>query len=104
MDWAKYGNIIFIVLMLGMFYLIIFLPESKRRKKFNKMISDLKVNDEVMTKGGIIGKIITVKDEYIVLESGPDRARIKLNKNGISNVYAKESSNSDNVEVEKKDK
>jgi preprotein translocase subunit YajC len=101
---AKYGNIIFIVLMLGMFYLIIFLPESKRKKKYNQMMSALKVNDEVMTKGGIIGKIITIKDEYIILESGPDRARIKMNKNGISTVFAKESNDSDNVEVEKKDK
>lgn len=102
---AQYGNIIFIVLMLGMFYLIIFLPESKRKKKYNKMMSDLRVNDEVMTKGGIMGKIITIKDEYIILESGPDRARIKMSKNGISTVFAKETNDSDNVEVEeKKDK
>ena len=42
-----------------------------------------------MTKGGIMGKIVNVQDDFIVLESGPDKARIKLSKNGISTVIDK---------------
>jgi preprotein translocase subunit YajC len=60
------------------------------------MISNLKVNDEVMTRGGIIGKIINIQDNYIILETGPDRVRIKLDKNGISNVL--NTNNEDNQE------
>ena len=74
------------IVMLGLFYLIIFVPESKRKKKFAAMLNDLKVNDEVMTRGGIIGKIINIQDNYIILQTGPERCRIKLDKNGVSSV------------------
>lgn len=74
------------ILMLAVFYLIIFIPENKRKKKYNSMLAALKLNDEVLTKGGIMGKIVNIKDDFVILETGPDRARIKLTKNGISNV------------------
>lgn len=77
-----------LVLMIGMFYLVVFLPESKRKKKYNAMIEALKVNDEVMTRGGIIGKITSIQDDHILLQTGPDRARLKVSKNGIANVIA----------------
>lgn len=72
--------------MIGLFYLFIFLPESKRKKKYSNLLNSLKVNDEIMTRGGIIGKLINIQDKYVILETGPDRARIKLDKNGISHV------------------
>jgi preprotein translocase subunit YajC len=75
-----------IILMLGLFYLVVFIPENKRKKKYAALLTNLKVNDEIMTKGGIMGKIINLQEDHIILESGPDRARIKLSKNGISSV------------------
>jgi preprotein translocase subunit YajC len=72
--------------MIGMFYLVVFLPESKRKKKYNAMLSALKVNDEVMTRGGLIGKITSIQEDHILLQTGPDRARLKVSKNGIANV------------------
>jgi preprotein translocase subunit YajC len=74
------------ILMIGLFYLFIFVPENKRKKKYSNMQSSLKVNDEIMTRGGIIGKLINIQDKFVILETGPDRARIKLDKNGISHV------------------
>ena len=75
-----------IILMLVVFYLVVFIPENKRKKKYAALLNNLKVNDEIMTKGGIMGKIINIQDDHIILESGPDRARIKLSKNGIGSV------------------
>jgi len=75
-----------IILMLVVFYLVVFIPENKRKKRYAALLNNLKVNDEVMTKGGIMGKIINIHDEYIILESGPDRTRIKLGKSGIGTV------------------
>ncbi len=72
--------------MLGIFYLIVFLPESRRKKKYNSMLSAVKVNDEIVTRGGIMGKIVSIQDDYIIVQTGPDRARIKLAKSSISNV------------------
>jgi preprotein translocase subunit YajC len=79
------------ILMIGLFYLFIFVPENKRKKKYSSMLNSLKVNDEIMTRGGIIGKITNIQDKYVVLETGPDKMRIKLDKNGISHVIVSNS-------------
>lgn len=81
-------EIIYIVLMLGVFYLIVFLPENKRKKKYNSMLTSIKVNDEVVTRGGIIGKIVNIHDDFVIIQSGPDKARFKLSKNGISSIIS----------------
>lgn len=75
-----------IIGMLVVFYLVIFIPESRRKKKYTNMLNDLKVNDEIVTKGGIVGKIVNLQDDFMIIQSGPDRARIKVLKNGISHV------------------
>lgn len=80
------SSIVPFLLMIGLFYLFIFVPENKRKKKYSSMLTNLKVNDEIMTRGGVIGKVINIQEKHIILETGPDRVRIKLDKNGISNV------------------
>jgi preprotein translocase subunit YajC len=77
---------IYFIIMIALFYLFIFVPENKRKKKYSSMLSNLKVNDEISSRGGIIGKIINIQDKFVILETGPDRVRIKLDKNGISYV------------------
>ena len=72
------------------FYLVLLLPEKKRKKQYMQMLDNLQVNDEIMTRGGIIGKIISLDGENMVLESGPDRARLKMTKNPIANKIYKE--------------
>ncbi len=78
------------VAVLVLFYVMIFIPEKKRKKQYNDMLSSLKVNDEIMSKGGIMGKVINIQDDYIILETGPERARIKLAKMGIGQVVTNE--------------
>lgn len=95
-------NLIFsILLMLVMFYLLIFVPGNRRKKKYSAMINALKLNDEVITKGGIVGKITSIEDDYILLQTGPDRARIKLSKQGIAQVISE--SQTESKPVEKKE-
>lgn len=77
------------VLMIGLMYLMVFLPEKKRKKKYQQMLDSLNVNDEVMTRGGVVGKIINIKDDYVILESGPDKTRLKFTKNAIGDVVSK---------------
>lgn len=72
------------------FYLVLLLPEKKRKKQYMQMLDNLQVNDEIMTRGGIIWKIISLDGENMVLESGPDRARLKMTKNAIANKIYKE--------------
>ncbi|MCY6483617.1 preprotein translocase subunit YajC [Clostridium aestuarii] len=81
------STIIPFVLMIAIFYIIILVPEKKRKKKYAAMVEGLRVNDKIMTKGGIIGKITRIHDDFVVLESGPDKSKIKLSKNGIASVF-----------------
>lgn len=48
------------------------------------MLKALKVNDEVVTRGGIMGKIVNLQEDFVILESGPDRTRVKISKQGIA--------------------
>lgn len=74
------------ILVIVVFYLMVLMPENKRRKKYTAMLSSLNLNDEILTKGGIIGRIVNLQEKYLIVESGPDRARFKLDRNGVSTV------------------
>lgn len=75
-----------IIAMLAVFYLVIFIPENKRKKKYNAMLKELKTGIQVVTRGGVVGTIVSIDDEHIVVQSGPDRARIKFLRNSISHI------------------
>lgn len=84
------ASLVPILIVFVVFYLVLLLPEKKRKKQYMQMLDDLQVNDEIMTRGGIIGKIISLDGDNMVLESGPDRARLKMTKNAIANKIYKE--------------
>ena len=84
------GSFLPLILIFVVFYLMLFLPEKKRKKKYDEMLSGLKVNDEIMTRGGIIGKIVSLDDENIVVETSSDRTKLKLTKNSVANKIYKE--------------
>ncbi|MCR6513400.1 MAG: preprotein translocase subunit YajC [Clostridium sp.] len=79
-----------LVLIFGLFYFMILMPEKKRKKQYEKMMGELKVNDEVMTRGGVVGKIVAMDDEHITLETSSDRTKIKFVKNSIASKTYKE--------------
>lgn len=77
------------ILIFVVFYFMLVLPEKKRKKQYQEMLTSLKVNDEVLTRGGIMGKIVHLQEEFVILESGPERTKIKVSKQGISAMEAK---------------
>ena len=79
-----------LVAMFAIMYFLLILPEKKRTKKYNEMLSALKVNDEVLTRGGIIGKIITIEEDQMVIQTGPDRVRFRVTKNSIAQKLNKD--------------
>ncbi|WP_391489242.1 preprotein translocase subunit YajC [Clostridium septicum] len=79
-----------IILMFGLMYLLLILPEKKRNKKYNEMLSQLEKNDEVMTRGGIIGKIIIIEENNVIIETSAERTKIKVSKTGIATKLNKE--------------
>jgi len=79
--------LILILPFLGMFlimYLLFVLPEKKRNKIYKEMISNLQKNDEIITKGGIIGKIIIINDDSLVIESSQEKTRLKITKTAVA--------------------
>ena len=83
-------------LLFGFMILIYFLmirPENKRRKSHQEMLASLDLGEEVVTAGGILGKVSKISDQYIEL-SIADNTKIKVQKTSISRVLPKGTLNS----------
>jgi preprotein translocase subunit YajC len=83
-------------LLFGFMILIYFLmirPENKRRKTHQEMLASLDLGEEVVTAGGVLGKISKISDQYIEL-SISDNTKIKVQKTSISTVLPKGTLNS----------
>ena len=88
-----------LALMLVMLYFMIYRPQKKQEKKDAAMRSALEIGDQVTTIGGVIGRVVAIKDDTFVLETGADRVKIRFTKNAISSV---EKLNMDNAASTKK--
>ena len=71
-----------VLLFLGMWFLII-APQRKRQKAHDKMLSEIKKGDEIVTTGGLFGTVTRVKDDRFVVEIA-DNTRIELGKGFVS--------------------
>ena len=74
------------VVMLAFFYFVLVRPQKKREKTVDDMRNNLKVGDEILTIGGLMGKIIMVKEDYVVIESSGLNTRIDVMKWGVHSV------------------
>ncbi len=84
--------IITIVMLVGFglfFYFFMIRPQKKQEKEINDMRNNLSVGDEITTIGGIIGKVISIRDETVLIETSHDRTKIRLLKSAISKVDVK---------------
>ncbi|MGN0999127.1 MAG: preprotein translocase subunit YajC [Faecousia sp.] len=77
-------TIIMLVVMVGIFYFMLIRPENKRKKEAEQMRSSVKTGDKIVTIGGITGKVVDVKEDKFVIETGADQVRIEFAKWGLS--------------------
>ena len=77
-------SIIMIVAMIAVFYFLMIRPENKRKKEAEQIRSAVKTGDEVTTIGGVIGTVVSVKDDKFVMETSADQVRIEFAKWAIS--------------------
>ena len=82
-------SIIMIVAMFVLLYFFMIRPQKKQEKETNAMRNNLVVGDEITTIGGIIGKIVSIKEETCVIETSRDLTRIRILKSAISRVDVK---------------
>ncbi|MBQ4129403.1 MAG: preprotein translocase subunit YajC [Ruminococcus sp.] len=85
------GMIIIYVLIFAAMYFLLIRPNSKKRKAEEEMKKSITIGDDVTTIGGIVGKIVAVKDDEdaFIIETGTDRVKMKIKKWGISSVNNK---------------
>ena len=79
-------TLISIVLFGVIIYFFMIRPQKKQEKEHNEMKNSLAVGDEVTTIGGIIGKVVSIKEETFVLETTKDRTKIRFLKGAIRSV------------------
>ena len=75
--------------MILVFYFFIIRPQKKQEQKDGEMRSSLAVGDEITTIGGIIGKVVSIKDETFVLETTRDKTKIRFLKGAIRSIDVK---------------
>ena len=75
---------IMLIAMFVIMYFFMIRPENKRKKEAQQMRDSLKVGDNITTIGGIIGDIVSIKDDSIVIETTTDRVRVEFAKFAVS--------------------
>ena len=78
------GTVFMLIGMFALMYFVMIRPEIKRKKEAEQMRAALKVGDEITTIGGITGKVVNIKDDKFVIESGADQVRIEFAKWALS--------------------
>ena len=77
---SKWGSIIMIVVMAVAMYFLMIRPQKKKQKEEQEMRDSIQIGDEVTTIGGIIGRVVTVKEDSIVIETGADRVKMRFQR------------------------
>ena len=83
---SSWVTIAMLVVMFAFLYFFMIRPQKKQEKETNQMRNSLVVGDEITTIGGIIGKIVSIKEETLVLETSRDGTKIRILKSAVRNV------------------
>ena len=75
-----------IIGIIVIFFIMTSRSQKKQEKKVNDMRNNLQVGDEITTIGGIIGKIVSIKEETVTIETGHDRSKIRILRSAVRNV------------------
>jgi preprotein translocase subunit YajC len=81
-------GLLFPVLLIVIFYFLLIRPQQKRQKEHKAMVEAIKKGDEVVTSGGIFGKIAEVGDNFILLDAA-DNLQLKVQKQAVATVMPK---------------
>ena len=76
--------LIMLVVMVGIFYFLLIRPENKRKKEAEEMRSNIKVGDKINTIGGVVGTVVSVKENTFVIETSADQVRVEFEKWALS--------------------
>ena len=75
---------IYLIAMIAIMYFIMIRPQRKKQKEEQTMRDNIQIGDEITTIGGIMGKVVTVKEDSLVIETGADRNKMKIARWAVS--------------------
>lgn len=97
MGASMMGLILPMIILIAMMYFVLYRPQKKQQKKDTEMRNSIEIGDEVTTIGGVIGRVVAIKEDTFVLETGSDRVKIRFRRSAIGSVEKL------NMEAEKTD-
>lgn len=82
-------NLVPIILMIGVFYFLLVVPQRKRQKALQELISNLKAGDRVVTSGGIIATVTAVRDRSLIVRSA-DKTMLEISRSAVVSMQEAE--------------
>jgi len=76
----------FLVVFILIMYLLLIRPQKKKEKAINEMRASVQVGDEIITIGGICGKVVRTKDESLTIQVGADKVKFEIMRWGVSRI------------------
>jgi preprotein translocase subunit YajC len=83
---SGFSMIFMLLAFVAIFYFMIYRPQKKQEKETSNMRDNLKIGDEISTNGGILGRIVKIKDDIVTIETGSDRNKLKIFKWAVRSV------------------
>ncbi len=76
-----------LILIVGVFYFLVFMPMQKQRKQQQQMLKSLEAGNVVITSGGIVGTIVTINpDDTLILRVKPDNVKLQVSRSSVSSL------------------
>lgn len=83
------GGLVPMLLIIGVFYMLLIRPQQKRQRELQQTISQLKAGDRVVTTGGVIGTITTVRDTSFIIRSA-DKSILEISRSAVAGIEEEE--------------
>ena len=83
------GGLLPMLLIIGVFYMLLIRPQQKRQRELQQTISELKAGDRVVTTGGVIGTITTVRDTSFLIRSG-EKSILEIARSAVAGIEGEE--------------
>ena len=91
------GSWLILLAFIPIMYFMIIRPQKKQEQEVAKMRDNLEVGDEISTTGGILGRIVKIKDDIITIETGSDKNKLKIFRWAVRAVEIPANSDEDNA-------
>ena len=96
---SPYSSIILMVALVAVMYFLMIRPQRKRQKEEQEMRSSIEIGDEIITIGCIVGKVVKIREEDIVIETGTDRVKMRLQRWAVNTNVTKTEQHRKEVEA-----